>query len=120
MRFKRVICMLLMTMLVSSCKITHDLALSKKPTTDEIVLTETNLEENNTSEELPQEIAGHKVTYTDDNATTQSETETTTPTNGEASTKTNWLLIGLIALPPLLILLYVINKRIAKKLNENG
>ncbi len=110
-------------MLVSSCKSIHELVVTKKPTTDEIVLTEVEPEENNVSattkktEELPERIAGHKVTYTDDNATEQTETTTT---NGEASTSTNWLLIVLLGVPPLLILIVVINKKIGKKLNENG
>ena len=123
MRLKRIVCMLMITMLVSSCKLAHELALSKKPTTDEIVLTEVEPEENiasattKKSEELPERIAGHKVTYTDDNATEQTETTTT---DGEASTSTNWLLIALIGLPPLCILILLINKKIAKKLNENG
>ena len=110
--------MLMITMLVSSCKLAHELALSKKPTTDEIVLTEVEPQENNTSEELPERIAGHKVTYTDDNKTEASTEEQ--PATIETNKSTNWLLIALIGLPPLLILLYVINKKIAKKLNENG
>lgn len=110
-----------MTMLVSSCKITHDLALSKNPTTDEIVLTEVEPTENTTvtgkSENLPEEISGHKVTYTNDNAT-----EETNPTaaTAETSTSTNWLLIALIAIPPIFILIILIERKIAKKLNENG
>ena len=69
MRFKRVICMLMITMLVSSCKSIHELVVTDKPTTDEIVLTEVEPEENNIlattekREELPERIAGHKVTY---------------------------------------------------------
>lgn len=109
--------MLMITMLVSSCKIGHEIALSKKPTTDEIVLTEVEPQENNTSEELPERIAGHKVTYSDANKT---EANAEQPATIETDNPTNWLLIALIGLPPLLILLYVINKKIAKKLNENG
>ena len=117
MRFKRIICMLMMTMLASSCKITHDLALSKKPTTDEIVLTEVEPTTTPTTEHRPTEIAGHPVTWTDVN-----ETETTTEETAtiDANKSTNWLLIALIGLPPLLILIVVINRKIAKKLNENG
>jgi hypothetical protein len=107
--------MLMMTMLVSSCKITHDLALSKKPTTDEIVLTEVEPRKNNTSEGLPERIAGHKVTYSDVNAT---EATVEQPAAIKVN-KTNWWLIALVTLPPLLILLYVINKKVTKKLNEN-
>ena len=117
--------MLMITMLVSSCKIAHEIALSKKPTTDEIVLTEVEPQENNTSDEttsdgtgeLPSRIAGHKVTYTDVNET---ETNAEEPAIIETSKPTNWLLIALIGLPPLLILIVLINKKIAKKLNENG
>ena len=109
--------MLMITMLVSSCKIGHEIALSEKPITEEIVLTETNQEENNTSEELPERIAGHKVTYSDTNKT---EATTEQPATIETNKPINWLLIALLGLPPLLILLYVINKKIAKKLNENG
>jgi hypothetical protein len=116
MRFKRIICMLLMSMLMSSCKITHDLALSKKPTTDEIVLTEVD-PTTPTTEHRPTEIAGHPVTWSDDNNT---ETNTEEPATIDVNKSTNWLLIALIGLPPLLILLVVINKKIAKKLNENG
>ena len=121
MKFKRIVCMLLMTLLVSSCKITHDLALSKKSTTDEIILTEVAPEVNNTpdapekSAELPSEIAGHPVVYTEGNGTDVKEVQ---PAAIETN-KTNWWLIVLITLPPLLILLYVINKKVAKKLNEN-
>ena len=109
--------MLMITMLVSSCKIAHEIALSDKPTTVEIVLTEVEPQENNTSEGLPQEIAGHKVTYSDANKT---ETNAEQPATIETNKPINWLLIALLGLPPLLILLYVINKKIAKKLNENG
>lgn len=109
--------MLMIIMLVSSCKIAHEIALSEKPTTEEIVLTEVEPRENNTSEELPDRIAGHKVTYSDANKT---EANAEQPAIIETEEPTNWLLIALIGLPPLLILLYVINKKIAKKLNENG
>ena len=114
MKIKRIVCMLMITMLVSSCKIAHEIALSEKPATDEITLTEPNPTENGG---LPQEIAGHKVTYTDVNKT---EVNSTDPATVELkpNKSTNWLLIALIALPLLFILLYVINKRIAKKMNE--
>jgi hypothetical protein len=107
----------MITTLVSSCKLAHELALSKKPTTEEIVLTEVEPQENNTSEELPERIAGHKVTYSDANKTT---TGTEQPATIELNKPTNWLLIALLGLPPLLILIVVINRKIAKKLNENG
>ena len=109
--------MLMITTLVSSCKLAHELALSKKPTTDEIVLTEVEPQENNTSEKLPQKIAGHKVTYSDANKT---DVGTEQPATIEINKPSNWLLIALIGLPPLLILIVVINRKIAKKLNENG
>ena len=109
--------MLMITMLVSSCKIAHEIALSEKPTTEEIVLTEVEPTETNTTEELPQEIAGHKVTYTDANETVEIAEE---PATIKPDNSTNWLLIALIGLPPLLILLYITNKKVAKKLNENG
>ena len=63
----------MITMLVSSCKSIHELVVTDKPTTDEIVLTEVEPEENNIlattekREELPERIAGHKVTYSDTN-----------------------------------------------------
>jgi hypothetical protein len=116
MKLKRIVCMLMITLLVSSCKITHDLALSKKPTTDEIVLTEVELGENNTPEGLPERIAGHKVTYSDVNKT---EAIVEQPAVIKVN-KTNWWLIALVTLPPLLVLLYVINRKVAKKLNENA
>jgi hypothetical protein len=86
-------------------------------TTEEIVLTEVESEDTNTSEGLPERIAGHKVTYSDTNKTEASKEQ---PAIIETNKPTNWLLIALLGLPPLLILLYVINKKIAKKLNENG
>ena len=113
----------MITMLVSSCKSIHELVVTKKPTTDEIVLTEVEPGENNVSattkktEELPERIAGHKVTYTDANKT---EASTEQPAIIETNKSTNWLLIALLGLPPLLILIVVINRKIAKKLNENG
>ena len=113
----------MITMLVSSCKSIHELVVTKKPTTDEIVLTEFEPKENNTSEttkkteELPAKIAGHKVTYSDANKT---DVGTEQPATIEINKPTNWLLIALIGLPPLLILIVVINRKIAKKLNENG
>jgi hypothetical protein len=95
---------------------------TKNPTTDEIVLTEvepTETETTTQTENLPEEISGHKVTYTDDNASAKDETETGSATV-ETPSSTNWLLIGLIALPPIFILIILIERKIAKKLNENG
>ena len=109
--------MLMITTLVSSCKIAHELALSKNPTTDEIVLTQVEPTKTPTTDHRPTEIAGHPVTWTDGNKT---ETTTEEPATIDVNKSTNWLLIALIGLPPLLILIVVINRKIAKKLNENG